>query len=87
MNKPINFLETLTIEEFKSRNQASLQVMSKTTGYWFRCGSASGHVSQNITADDFKSPDQLLISLVEGSDGGQFWMMHRKGHQNIVATL
>lgn len=85
MSTQLNFLETLTIEEFKSRNQASLQVMSKTTGYWFRCGSASGHVSESVT--DFKSPDELLISLVEGSDGGQFWMMHRKGHQNIVATL
>lgn len=86
MSTTLNFIETLTIEEFKSRNQASLQVMAKGSGYWFRCGSISGHVSQYVTTDDFKSPDQLLVSLVEADDG-QFWMMHRKGQQNIVATL
>jgi hypothetical protein len=86
MNNSLNFLETLTIEEFKSRNSASLQVMAKESGHWFRCGGVSGHVSKYITVSDFKSPDQLLISLVE-ADNGEFWMMHKVGQQNVVATL
>jgi hypothetical protein len=84
MSTQLNFVESLTIEEFKQRNQASLQVMAKESGHWFRCGSVSGHVSQHVTS--FSNPEELLVSLVETNDG-QFWMMHRIGRQNVVATL
>jgi hypothetical protein len=80
----LNFLETLTLDQFKSQNQASIKVFAKDKGHWFRCGGVSGHVSQTVTS--FSNPSELLISLVE-TDDGQFWMMHKAGQQEVVAEL
>ena len=85
MSNELNFLETLTLSELKQRQAASINVFTKSSGgYYFRCGSLTGHISQ--TVQDFTKPDELLVSLVETNDG-QFWMMHLAGGQTPVATL
>lgn len=78
----LNFLETISVGEMKSRQQSGFQICRKENGYWFRCGSVSGHVSDNLDPTTVR-PDDVRISLVEG-DSGQFWMCHKQGTADVA---
>lgn len=70
----LSFLETLTVEQFKSRMQVSkIQVKQnpKTGKLFMVFGAETGAISSKGI------PEHPMVSLVEG-DGGKFWMLHEE---------
>jgi len=82
MSNSLNFIQTLSITELKQQQQSSFKIMAKTNGYWFRCGSLSGHVS-NLDPKTVK-PEDVLVSEVSNDAGETFWMAHKAGSAEAV---
>lgn len=82
MANQLNFIETLTISEFKQRKgvQAIQVGPSKKTGkLMFQAGGIQGACrSAGI-------PTKPMMSYVEGEDGSQFWLLHQEGETGLAA--
>lgn len=80
MEKNLNFIETLTVEQFKARHNVSkLQVKQnpKTSKLFFAFGAQTGAVSSKGV------PTNPMVSFVQGepteqNPDGKFWMLHEE---------
>lgn len=80
MERNLKFLETLTVEQFKSRMQVNkLQVKQNphTSKLFFAFGAQTGAVSSKGI------PTKPMVSLVVGEPSeqnpdGKFWMLHEE---------
>lgn len=80
----LQFLETLTVEQFKAeKNVSTIKVKQnpKTGKLFFTFGSQTGAVSSKGI------PTEPMISLVCG-DEGEFYLLHNEGNgAPVVATF
>jgi len=83
MSKSLNFGQSWTIDQLKQEQKSSFKVMSKSTGYWFICGSAKGHVSDQVNMNSV-NPGDLLVSRVTNEDGETFLLLHNIGSGEAV---
>lgn len=80
MERNLKFLETLTVEQFKSRMQVNkLQIKQnpKTSKLFFAFGANTGAVSSKGI------PTNPMVSFVQGDPNeqnpdGRFWMLHEE---------
>lgn len=84
MEQNLKFIETMTVEQFKSKTQVAridLKRNPKTGLLFMVYGGKTGAVGKN------RVPDNPMVSLVEGTDGSQFYMIHEegKGAETIVS--
>lgn len=83
MEKDLSFVDTLTVEQFKSQmNVSKLDVKKnpKTGKLFFVYGTKIGAVAVKGI------PANPMLSLVEGEGGNQFWLLHEEG-QGGAPTL
>lgn len=73
----LNFIETLTIEQFKARTLVSeVKVLHNkaTDKLFFSYGAKTGAVSAKGI------PTKPMVSYVQPEDGGEpFWLLHNEG--------
>lgn len=83
MANQLNFIETLTIAEFKNRkgvNSIEVGPSKKSGKLMFKAGGIQGAVrSAGI-------PTKPMMSFVEGSDGEQFWLLHQEGESGLASV-
>lgn len=82
----LQFLDTLTVSQFKAEKRVEkLQVKKNpnTGKLFFTFGAKTGAVSSKGI------PEHPMVSLVEGSDGEQFYLLHEegKGSAPVVAEF
>ena len=78
----LKYIETLSVEKFKQKHNASaidIYRSPKTGKLAFDAGSVKGAVSENYK-------ENPVISLVEG-DQGSFFLLHKKSNANVLDTL
>ena len=76
MDNQLHFIETMTVEQFKSRMMVDkLQVKQnpKTNKLFFTFGSKTGAVAVKGI------PAHPMVSAVEAPDGSTFWLLHEEG--------
>ena len=76
MDNQLHFIETLTVEQFKSRMMVDkLQVKQnpKTNKLFFTFGSKTGAVAVKGI------PAHPMVSEVEAPDGSSFYLLHEEG--------
>ena len=76
MANNLTFNETLTVEQFKSKEMVSridVKKNPKTDKLFFTYGSKSGAVAIKGI------PERPMISNVTGSDGSSFYLLHEEG--------
>ena len=75
-NKNLEFLDTLTVEQFKAEKRVDkIQVKKNphTGKLFFTFGAKTGAVAAKGI------PTHPMISLVKGNDGQQFFLLHEEG--------
>ena len=82
----LQFIDTLTVEQFKAEKHVDkIQVKQnpKTGKLFFTFGAKTGAVAAKGV------PSHPMISLVQGSDGDQFYLLHEEGTGGapVVATF
>ena len=80
------FLDTMTVEQFKAEKRVDKILVKKnpkTGKLFFSAGGKTGAVSSKGI------PEHPLISLVQGSDGEQFYLLHNEsmGGATVLATF
>ena len=76
MDNQLHFIETMTVEQFKSRMMVDkLQVKQnpKTNKLFFTFGSKTGAVAVKGI------PVHPMVSEVEAPDGSSFYLLHEEG--------
>ena len=76
MDNQLHFIETMTVEQFKSRMMVDkLQVKKnpKTSKLFFTFGSKTGAVAVKGI------PAHPMVSEVEAPDGSSFYLLHEEG--------
>lgn len=76
MDNQLHFIETMTVEQFKSRMMVDkLQVKQnpKTNKLFFTFGSKTGAVAVKGI------PTHPMVSEVEAPDGSSFYLLHEEG--------
>ena len=76
MDNQLHFIETMTVEQFKSRMMVDkLQVKQnpKTNKLFFTFGSKTGAVAVKGI------PAHPMVSEVEAPDGSSFYLLHEEG--------
>lgn len=86
MDNKLNFIDTLTVEQFKDQQHVKeIQVRKNpnTGKLFFTYGSKTGAVSTKGI------PTHPMISLVEGNEGEQFYLLHEEGQGGapVLATF
>lgn len=92
--KTLEFIETLTVEEFKEKNNVSKLEVKRAKGssaLFFTWGSGS---SKTGAVRSEGIPTKPMISLVKGdvterNPDGKFWLLHQEGEggAETIATL
>lgn len=82
----LQFLDTMTVEQFKAEKHVeTIQVKRnpKTGKLFFTFGAKTGAVSSKGI------PEHPMISLVQGPDGEQFYLLHNEstGGASVLATF
>ena len=75
-NKNLEFLDTLTVEQFKAEKSVEKIKVKKnpnTGKLFFTFGAKTGAVAAKGV------PTHPMISLVKGNDGEQFYLLHEEG--------
>lgn len=75
-NKNLEFLDTLTVEQFKAEKHVDkIQVKKNpnTGKLFFTFGAKTGAVAAKGV------PNHPMISYVRGSEGDQFYLLHEEG--------
>ena len=75
-NNNLQFIDTLTVEQFKAEKRVEkLQVKKNphTGKLFFTFGAKTGAVSSKGV------PTHPMVSLVKGTDGEQFYLLHEEG--------
>ena len=83
MDNQLHFIETLTVEQFKSRmmvDKIQVKKNPKTNKLFFTFGSKTGAVAVKGI------PAHPMVSNVEAPDGTSFWLLHEEG-QGGAPTL
>ena len=76
MDNQLHFIETLTVEQFKSRvmvDKIQVKKNPKTNKLFFTFGSKTGAVAVKGI------PAHPMVSNVEAPDGSEFWLLHEEG--------
>ena len=76
MDNQLHFIETLTVEQFKSRvmvDKIQVKKNPKTNKLFFTFGSKTGAVAVKGI------PAHPMVSHVEAPDGSSFWLLHEEG--------
>ena len=76
MDNQLHFIETLTVEQFKSRmmvDKIQVKKNPKTNKLFFTFGSKTGAVAVKGI------PAHPMVSEVEAPDGSTFWLLHEEG--------
>lgn len=86
MDNNLKFIDTLTVEQFKAQQLVKeIQVRKNphTSKLFFTYGGKTGAVSTKGI------PTHPMISLVEGNDGEQFYLLHEEGQGGapVLATF
>lgn len=86
MDNNLKFIDTLTVEQFKTQQLVKgIQVRRnpRTNKLFFTYGGKTGAVSTKGI------PTHPMISLVEGNDGEQFYLLHEEGQGGapVLATF
>lgn len=82
----LQFIDTLTVEQFKAEKRVDkIQVKKNpnTGKLFFTFGAKTGAVAAKGV------PSHPMISLVQGREGGQFYLLHEEGTGGapVVATF
>ena len=90
--KDLKYLTTQTVIDFKQANGGNaIQLIHnpKNGNLFFNCGALVGAVSTKLTEDVLKNipAEELRISLVEGTNGAQFNMLHKASENNVIRVL
>lgn len=83
MENQMTFLKSLTVSDFKARNNGNgIEIIKspKTGKLFFVCGSTKGPVSAGYET-------KPTVSLCEGTDGVEFWLLHKGSSTNVIDTL
>lgn len=86
----LQFIETNNVANFKSKNNASkIDVLPATEEgkkpFFVTDSGIIGSVSDNV---DLQSPNDIMISRVQGDNGDQWYLMHKAPtRENVLATL
>lgn len=87
MDASLKFIRTLTIEQFKTAqgvNELRVKVNPHTNKQFLAWIGGTGAIG----GGDVRNIENPVISLVEGEDGQQFWMLHKEGDAcETVATF
>ena len=81
MENLLKFLRTLNVDQFKAEVKTeSVDIIKnpKTGKHFFSAGEITGAVSEKM---DYK--ENPVFSQVEGKDGEQFWLLHKRTSQAI----
>ena len=86
MDNQLHFIETLTVEQFKSRmmvDKIQVKKNPKTNKLFFTFGSKTGAVAVKGI------PAHPMVSEVEAPDGSTFWLLHEEGTGSapVLATF
>ncbi len=86
MDNNLEFIDTLTVEQFKAEKHVDkIQVKKnpQTGKLFFTFGAKTGAVAARGV------PTHPMISLVEGNDGEQFYLLHEEstGGAPVIATF
>ena len=76
MNNQLHFIETLTVEQFKSRmmvDKIQVKKNPKTNKLFFTFGAKTGAVAVKGI------PAHPMVSEVEAPDGSSFYLLHEEG--------
>ena len=76
MDNQLHFIETLTVEQFKSRvmvDKIKVKKNPKTNKLFFTFGSKTGAVAVKGI------PAHPMVSEVEAPDGSTFFLLHEEG--------
>ena len=76
MDNQLHFIETLTVEQFKSRmmvDKIQVKKNPKTNKLFFTFGSKTGAVAVKGI------PAHPMVSEVEAPDGNSFYLLHEEG--------
>ena len=76
MDNQLHFIETLTVEQFKSRvmvDKIQVKKNPKTNKLFFTFGSKTGAVAVKGI------PAHPMVSEVEAPDGSTFFLLHEEG--------
>ena len=76
MDNQLHFIETLTVEQFKSRmmvDKIQVKKNPKTNKLFFTFGSKTGAVAVKGI------PAHPMVSEVEAPDGSTFYLLHEEG--------
>ena len=76
MDNQLHFIETLTVEQFKSRmmvDKIQVKKNPKTNKLFFTFGSKTGAVAVKGI------PAHPMVSEVEAPDGSSFYLLHEEG--------
>lgn len=96
MAQNLDFLRTLTVEQFKDElkvNKLQIKQAAGSSKYFFQYGGATGAVAtQNHSLEEvLKNP---MVSYVKGeptdqNPDGKFWMLHMEGNggATVLVTL
>lgn len=79
----LTFIKTVTVADFKAahgNNSITIVKSPKSNKLFFECGTVTGAVSDNYK-------EAPALSQVKGSDDTPFWLLHKKGTDNVVDTL
>ena len=79
------FVSTISLADFKDQQGVSTVDIIKnpnTDKLFFSTGSSTGAVSTKLDTDKV-----INVSLVRTEDGVEFYLMHNKADENIVATV
>lgn len=75
-NRNLEFIDTLTVEQFKAEkhvDKISVKKNPKTGKLFFTFGAKTGAVAAKGI------PAHPMISIVKGSEGDQFYLLHEEG--------
>lgn len=86
MDNNLKFIDTLTVEQFKNQTlvkEIQVRKNPNTGKLFFTYGGKTGAVSTKGI------PTHPMISLVEGNDGEQFYLLHEEGQGGapVLATF
>lgn len=76
MDNQLHFIETMTVEQFKSRvmvDKIQVKQNPKTNKLFFTFGSKTGAVAVKGI------PAHPMVSEVEAPDGSSFYLLHEEG--------
>lgn len=81
--KELQFITTWTISQFKAIHHIeAIEIIKNpsTSKLFFSAGTITGAVSRNYK-------ENTVISKVIGSEGEEFFLIHKKASENTVDTL